>query len=76
MDQVEPWFSVEKIAQYLCVSKESIYRWLEKEKIPAHRVGKQWRFKPSEVDSWVKSGGASEITTEAHSDQTMIHKKI
>jgi excisionase family DNA binding protein len=60
MSKPEPWFSVEEIARYLAVSKESIYRWLEREKIPAHRVGKQWRFKPSEIDRWVKSGNASE----------------
>ena len=41
-----------------------VLRWLEKGKIPAHRVGKQWRFKPSEVDEWVKSGNASEDAAE------------
>jgi excisionase family DNA binding protein len=60
MQPVEPWLSVEKIAQHLGISKETIYRWLEKKKIPAHRVGKQWRFKPSEVDEWVRQGGASQ----------------
>lgn len=60
MNQVEPWLSVEEIADHLKISKETVYRWLEKGKIPAHRVGKQWRFKLSEVDEWVKSGNASE----------------
>jgi excisionase family DNA binding protein len=63
---IEPWFSVEEIAEHLCVSKETIYRWLEKEKIPAHRMGKLWRFKPSEVDDWVMRGGAAhEVEKEA-----------
>ena len=56
----ERWLSVEEIAQHLGVSKETIYRWLEKKKIPAHRVGKLWKFKASEVDSWVTNGGAKE----------------
>lgn len=60
MQPVEPWLSVEEIAQHLGISKETVYRWLEKKKIPAHRVGKQWRFKPSEVDEWVRQGGASQ----------------
>lgn len=60
MNPIEPWFSVEDVAGHLRISKETVYRWLEKGKIPAHRVGKQWRFKPSEVDEWVKSGLASE----------------
>jgi excisionase family DNA binding protein len=54
----EPWYSVEEIAKHLGVSKETIYRWLEKGKIPAHRVGKLWKFKTSEVDEWVRSGEA------------------
>lgn len=58
MTQLEPWFSVEEIAKHLGVSKETIYRWLERQKIPAHRIGKLWKFKPSEVDEWVKSGSA------------------
>lgn len=58
MASAEPWLSVEEIAAHLGVSKESIYRWLEKGRIPAHRVGKLWKFKTSEVDKWVRSGGA------------------
>ncbi len=57
--ELQPWLSVEGIADYLGVSKETIYRWLERKKIPAHRIGKLWKFKPSEVDQWVMSGGAS-----------------
>lgn len=56
--KIEPWFSVDEIAKHLRVSKETIYRWLEKGKIPAYRVGKQWRFKATEVDAWVVQGGA------------------
>ena len=59
MNSIEPWYSVEEIARHLGVSKEMIYRWLEKQAIPAHRLGKLWKFKPSEVDGWVKSGGGN-----------------
>jgi len=59
MDTSEKWLSVEGIADYLGVSKETIYRWLDRRSIPAHRIGKLWKFKPSEVDSWVISGGAT-----------------
>ena len=60
MQELKPWFSVEEIAKHLGISKETTYRWIEKGKIPAHRVGKLWKFKASEVDDWVKSGGADE----------------
>lgn len=60
MSNGERWLSVEEISAHLGISKETVYRWLEKEKIPAHRVGKLWKFKISEVDKWVTQGGATE----------------
>lgn len=60
MSETERWLSVEEIAAHLGVSKETIYRWLEKEKIPANRIGRLWKFKASEVDQWIKNGGAVE----------------
>lgn len=61
---IEPWFSVEEIARHLGVSKETIYRWLEREIIPAHRMGRLWKFKPSEVDKWIRDGGAESKSCE------------
>jgi excisionase family DNA binding protein len=52
----EPWLNVIQIAEHLGVSKETVYRWVTAQKIPCHRLGKQWRFKISEVDQWVESG--------------------
>lgn len=53
------WLSVEEICKYLGVSNDTIYKWIDKKKMPAHRMGRLWKFKISEVDSWVKAGGAS-----------------
>lgn len=61
MNEVERWLSVEEIATHLGISKETIYRWLEKEKIPAHRVGRLWKFKASEVDAWVLNGESATL---------------
>ena len=52
------WLSVDEIADYLGVAKQSIYRWIDYKYLPAHRVGKLWKFKRSEVDAWVKCGRA------------------
>ena len=55
----EQWVSVEQIAQHLNVKTFTIYKWLERKDMPAHKVGRLWRFKVTEVDQWVRSGGSS-----------------
>lgn len=55
----EPWLSVEEIAAHLGVSKDTVYAWINKRNMPAHRVGRPWKFKTDEVDKWVRSGGAT-----------------
>lgn len=62
MSESERWLSVEEISAHLGVSKETIYRWLDKGKIPAHRVGRLWKFQASEVDKWIRDGGANAET--------------
>jgi excisionase family DNA binding protein len=56
----EPWVSVDQIAEHLGVTRDSIYRWIDRKHLPAHRVGRLWKFKVSEVDEWVRAGGADE----------------
>lgn len=52
------WISIEDASEYLGVNKDTIRNWIKKEisDIPAHKIGKQWKFKKSELDDWVKSG--------------------
>ena len=57
----EPWVSVDAIASHLGVARDSVYRWIERRNLPAHRIGRIWKFKVSEVDDWVRAGDANEI---------------
>lgn len=66
----EPWLSVEEIARHLGISKETVYRWLEKGRIPARRIGKLWKFKASEVDEWVSSGHAADFDKSRYSHRS------
>lgn len=51
------WIGLEDAAQYLGVRPITVRDWIKKEKgIPAHKIGKLWKFKLSELDEWVKSG--------------------
>ena len=53
------WLSLEEIALHLGVKKDTVYKWLAAKKIPAHKVGRLWKFSKPEIDTWVKSGKAS-----------------
>lgn len=53
----DKWVSIEYAAEYLDISQDTIRNWIKKENgIPAHKIGKLWKFKLSELDEWVKSG--------------------
>ena len=52
----DSWISLEDAANYLGVKKETVRSWIKKTDIPAHKIGKLWKFKKSELDVWVKSG--------------------
>jgi len=55
----EPWLSADEIATHLGVSKDTVYAWISTQNMPAHKVGRLWKFQASEVDEWVRQGGAS-----------------
>lgn len=55
----ERWLSVEEISAHLGVSPDTVYKWVYRKKMPAHKVGRLWKFLASEVDLWVKRGRAA-----------------
>jgi excisionase family DNA binding protein len=61
----EPWVSLEEIAEHLGVSRDTIYRWIDDRGLPAHKVGRLWKFKVSQVDEWVQAGQANEGASES-----------
>jgi excisionase family DNA binding protein len=56
----ERWTSVDEVTAHLGVSRDTIYRWIEAKALPAHRIGRLWKFKLSEIDAWVLAGGADQ----------------
>lgn len=54
------WIGIEEAAHYLDVNKDTIRNWIKKNAgIPAHKIGKLWKLKKSELDAWIKSGRAA-----------------
>ena len=61
---VEPWVTLKDVQSYLGVGRETILQWINKRNMPAYKVGRVWKFKLSEVDDWIRSGGASDDNNE------------
>ncbi len=56
------WINIDEAAEYLGVRPGTIRDWIRKGKdVPAHKIGKQWKFKCSELDEWVKSGKSANL---------------
>ncbi len=57
--RAEKWVDTKTVAEYLNINKQTVFTWIAQKNLPAVRVGKSWRFKLSEIDDWVRSGGAT-----------------
>ena len=60
MPDQKPWVSVDAVAKHLGIAKDTDYRWIDTKNLPAHRIGRLWRVKLSDVDEWVCAGGPGE----------------
>jgi len=56
----ERWLSVDEIAAHLGVNPDTIYKWITRKRMPAHKLGRLWKFLASEVDQWIMGGHAAE----------------
>src|SRR5688500_1299312 len=62
----ETFLTTEEVLEYLQVNLRTVYRLIKAGKIPAVRVGRQWRFRKRDIDAWLDSqrprGGAARPT--------------
>jgi excisionase family DNA binding protein len=45
--------TIEDVAAYLRLTPQTIYRWAQEKRIPAVKLGKEWRFRRSIIDAWL-----------------------
>ncbi len=54
--------TLEEVAAYLRLTPQTIYKWAQEKRIPAAKLGKEWRFRRSTLDRWldaqISGGGA------------------
>ncbi|HSK11491.1 MAG TPA: response regulator [Vicinamibacterales bacterium] len=65
--------TTEEVLEYLHVNLRTVYRWVKAGQLPATRVGRQWRFRKSDLDAWLEGqrtpGGPRQPATAAGSRQ-------
>lgn len=57
-DIEDRYYSMPEIMKYLGISRDTALRWITTKQMPVHKIGKNWKFKLSEIDEWVNSGAA------------------
>ncbi len=55
LKQIERWYSMNEISEYLGITRDTTLSWIEKRGMPGVKIGRTWKFKISEVDAWMKS---------------------
>lgn len=60
--EMEKWSTLKDVQEYLGVGRDTVLQWISKRNMPAYKVGRLWKFKLSEIDTWVRSGGASDAS--------------
>ena len=45
--------TIEEVATYLRLTPQTIYKWAQEKRIPAAKLGKEWRFRKSILDHWL-----------------------
>jgi excisionase family DNA binding protein len=60
----DTWFTAEEIADYLNITRDTVYKWITTRNMPAHKIGRVWIFSMQEITQWVSSIGAKEGETD------------
>lgn len=66
---IEKWSTLKEVQEYLGVGRDTILQWIAKRNMPAYKVGRLWKFKLSEVDDWIRSGGAADDSSTSTSEE-------
>jgi len=61
--------TMDELAEYLKISKSTLYKLAQVNKLPGQKIGKRWRFHKDAVDAWVKHG----LGNPPHSSDNRAH---
>jgi len=71
MAQFREVMNVREASRYLGVSRETLYKYLVQERVPAFKLGNRWRFKKAVLDRWMEKQSQNR-----HSQATRRRRKV
>ena len=60
------WLTVDEVAEYLGVAKDTIYAWVSHKGMPGHQVERFWKIKNEDMDASVRAGRAAASSEDIH----------
>ncbi|WP_300667581.1 helix-turn-helix domain-containing protein [Desulfoluna sp.] len=58
----DKWLTIDELVAYLKMGRTKLYTMAQKGDIPGCKIGNQWRFDREEIDEWIKSGRAADMS--------------
>jgi len=58
------WLSVEETAEYLGIKRFTVYKWVKRHGLPAHKIGRLLKFRKSEIYEWVENQDAKSLSAQ------------
>ena len=78
LPQDEAFLTTEEVLEYLQVNLRTVYRLIKARKIPAVRVGRQWRFRKRDIDNWLDSQRTNPVASPgaSHDGSTAVPRRV
>lgn len=54
---MDKWMSTKQVCEYLGISRDTVTKWIKDKGMPAHQIGRTWRFDREEIDAWMRNDG-------------------
>ena len=58
----EQLMSIRDLADYLNLNQTTIYTWAQQGMLPGYKLGRTWRFRPSDIEAWLEERKNSEVS--------------
>ena len=69
----EQLMNVRQVAEFLQINQTTVYAWAQQGILPGYKLGRNWRFRPSEIEAWLEEQRQAQ-TTGPNLKQTVFHQ--